>query len=299
MLGYQAGAGRHLTVEVQFGIAAAVETDSGPHYPVHQVKADQLGVGHAAADHELVPLGDVADVLDLVLVLIGPEGVEVVVRRRGAEHGPGRGGALLLRVVEVLDPDPPEQRVEKVRHVTGRVDVGRTGPAQLVGQDPVLLRDREAVRTSGTMPMPATAKSHAIRWPAAVTTASMRSVPSKAVTCFAGPQFDAVRAVERADQRADLAAQDRLERDLAREDGGHMDSELGQRGRHLAADEPRAHHDRAPPRHRLPLDRVALGHRAQVVNPGQVSPGHPEPPVASSGRDQQPSGSRVLHPSPG
>ena len=33
LLGYQAGAGRHLTVEVQFGIAAAVETDSGPHYP--------------------------------------------------------------------------------------------------------------------------------------------------------------------------------------------------------------------------------------------------------------------------
>ena len=33
------------------------------------------------------------------------------------------------------------------------------------------------------MPTPATAKSHAMRRPAAVTTASTRSVPSKAATC--------------------------------------------------------------------------------------------------------------------
>ncbi len=82
MRGHQAGAGRHLAIEVQFGITAAVEADGGPHHPVHQVEADQLALVHAAADHELIPLGDVADVLDLVLVLIGPEGVQVVVGGR-------------------------------------------------------------------------------------------------------------------------------------------------------------------------------------------------------------------------
>ena len=42
----------------------------------------------------------------------------------------------------------------------------------------------------------------------------------------------------------------------------------------------------ARPRHRLPLDRVALGHRAQVVNPGQFGSGDFEPPVTPSGSDQ-------------
>ena len=52
---YQARGGRHLAVEVQFGIAAAVEADGGPHFPVDQVEADQLALFHAAADDELVP----------------------------------------------------------------------------------------------------------------------------------------------------------------------------------------------------------------------------------------------------
>ena len=43
----------------------------------------------------------------------------------------------------MLDPDPPEQRVENVRQVTCHVDVGRAGPAQLVNQDPVLLLHRD------------------------------------------------------------------------------------------------------------------------------------------------------------
>ena len=90
-----------------------------------------------------------------------------------------------------------------------------------------------------------------------------------------------------ADQRADLAAQDVLQRGSAREDRGHAHPELGQRGRHLAPDEPHAHDDRAPVRHRLPLDRVAVGHRAQVVDPGQAGPGDPEPPVPPSGGYQE------------
>ncbi len=286
MRGDQAGAGGHLAVEVQFGITAAVEADGGPHHPVDQVEADQLAVGHAAPDHELVPRGDVAGVLDLVLVLIGPERVEVVVRRRGAEHGPGHGGALLLRVVVVLDPDPPEQRVEVVGDIAGRVHVGRAGPAQLVGQDPVLLRDREAVQDVGCY-------ADARHGEVARDTVTGRGHDGlhafgalEGRHLFSGSQLDALLAVDGADHRADLAAQDPFQRILAREERGHPDAELGQRGRHLAADEAHAHDDRAPARHRLLLDRVAFGHRAQVVKPGQAGPGEREPPVASPGGDQ-------------
>jgi hypothetical protein len=140
--GNEARAGRHLGTAVQFGITAPVEPNGGPHHPVHQVEADQLALLHAAADHELVPLRGVADIFDCVLVLIGPEAMDVVVPGRRAEHGPCRRGALLLCVVVMLDPDPSEKRVEVVRHVAGRVDVSRAGPAEPVDQDPVVLRDR-------------------------------------------------------------------------------------------------------------------------------------------------------------
>ena len=185
----------------------------------------------------------------------------------------------------MLDADPPEQRVELVRYVTGRVDVGRAGPAELVGQDPVLPVDRH-VREGG---LDADA-GHGEVAGDAVTGCGHDGLepfgPLERGDLRAGPQVDAVRLVEGGDQRADLAAQDPVQRDLAGEDQGDPDPELGQRGRDLAADEPRAHHDRVPTRYRLPLDRVALGLRAQVMEPGQAGSRDREPPVASAGGDQ-------------
>ncbi len=140
--GHEAGAGRHLAAEVQFGIAATVETNSGLHEPVQQVEANQLPFIHAAADNELVPLRGVAGILDLVLVLIGPESMDVPIGGSRAEHRPRRRGALFFGVVEMLDADPPEKRVTMVRDVASRVDVNRAGPAQLVGKNPVCPRDR-------------------------------------------------------------------------------------------------------------------------------------------------------------
>ena len=172
-----------------------------------------------------------------------------------------------------------------VCHVTGRVDVGGAGPAQLVGQDPVLLRDRD-VRDVRFYP-------DARHGEIARDTLSGRGHdrlqafgPFEAGDLVSGQQLDAVRAVDGANQGADLAAQDRLQRGPAREDRGHPDAQLGQRGRHLAADEPHANDDRAPARRRLSLDRIALGHRAQVVDPGQPGPGNAEPPVPSARGDQ-------------
>ena len=192
---------------------------------------------------------------------------------------------MFFRVVVVLDPDPPEQRVEMVRHVTGHVDIGRAGPAELVGQDPVLLRHRDG-RDDGLY---ANARHGEIAGDAVTGGGHDRLDAFGAFEggdLVSGQQLDALRAVDGADQRADLAAQHPLQRGLAREDRGHLDPELGQRGRYLAADEPHAHDDRAPARHRLRLDRVALGHGAQVVDPGQVGPGDLQPPVPAPGGDQ-------------
>jgi len=93
--------------------------------------------------------------------------------------------------------------------------------------------------------------------------------------------------VNPADQCAELLAEDPLQRVAAGKDGGDLHPELGQGGRHLAADEPHAHHHRTPSRHGLVLDRVALGHRPQVVDAGQLGPGNLQPPVPSSRRDQE------------
>ena len=35
----------------------------------------------------------------------------------------------------MLDANPPEKRVQVIRHVAGRVDISRAGPAQLVHED--------------------------------------------------------------------------------------------------------------------------------------------------------------------
>jgi len=103
-----------------------------------------------------------------------------------------------------------------------------------------------------------------------------------AATC--SPASSSTRSpVDGADQRADLSAQDPVQRGPAGKDRSHPNPSCRQRGRHLATDEPHADHDRAPARRRLLLDRVALGHRAQIVDPGQLGPANPEPPVTRSG----------------
>jgi hypothetical protein len=92
-----------------------------------------------------------------------------------------------------------------------------------------------------------------------VTTASSRSVPFERGHLISGRrQLNSVRAVDGADQRAELFAKDPVQRGSSGKDRGHVNPELRQLGRHLATDEPRAHHDRAPVRL---LDRVALGRR--------------------------------------
>ena len=93
--------------------------------------------------------------------------------------------------------------------------------------------------------------------------------------------------MDRADRRAELAAEDALKRCAPREDRRHAHAELRQRRRNLAADEAHSGHNCAATRNGFALDRIALGDRAQVVDPGQLLAGSVEPPVASARRDQQ------------
>ena len=79
----------------------------------------------------------------------------------------------------------------------------------------------------------------------------------------AGEQPDALGAVDPADQCAELLAEDPFQRVLAGKDCGDLQlRELGQGGRHLAADEPHAHHQRTPSRHGLPC--LIASHSATV-----------------------------------
>src|SRR5207244_3986395 len=61
------------------GITAPVETDHGAYDSVLEVEAEEFPAGRLAAEHQAVPFRREPDVLDGVLVLIGPERVEIVV----------------------------------------------------------------------------------------------------------------------------------------------------------------------------------------------------------------------------
>ena len=107
-----------------------------------------------------------------------------------------------------------------VRYVTGHVHVGRAGPAELVGQDPVLSRDFDG-REVGFY---ADARHGEIASDTATPLRHDRFQafgPFEAGDLVPGQQIDALRAVDGADQRADLAAQDLPQGNLAWEDRRH------------------------------------------------------------------------------
>ena len=62
------------------------------------------------------------------------------------------------------------------------------------------------VGTTGSIPTPATTKSHATRWPLAVSDGLHAPGALKRRDPVIGHQLNAVRLVDRANRRADLAA---------------------------------------------------------------------------------------------
>jgi Lyase len=286
--GHELRAGRHLGVGFPFGIPATVEADGRPHDPCEPVETYKLSFVQVPADGEVVPLRGVADVLERVLVLVGPEVVDVGEGGSRAQHRPRRRGSVMFGAVVVLDPDPAENRVEMVGDVASRVDVSRAGAAQLIDKDAVLLGHRgpRDGRHVGLDPHADDGKVAPDALPVGGHHRRQPLGPLERGHPGSSQQPDPVRAVNRTDQCAGLLAQDPVQRVSRRKNGGYPDPELGQGGRHLAADETHAHHYCALAHCGFALDRVALGHRPQIVDPGQVGPGNAQPPVPSSCREQ-------------
>src|SRR6266404_8517294 len=90
------------------GIAATVETDRGADDPAVEVEAEELAGLESATEHQAVPARREADVLEGVLVLIRPEGMDVVVGLRSTQQRSGRGAPLLVAVVPVLHAQAAE-----------------------------------------------------------------------------------------------------------------------------------------------------------------------------------------------
>jgi hypothetical protein len=102
--------------------------------------------------------------------------MQIVIGLVAAQHRAGRGAPLLEPVVPVLDAQAAEGRVQMVRDVARRVDVGQRGPASLVTSTPLSTAAPDAASSSllGMMPIPATTRSHSRRRPFFVRTRSTR-----------------------------------------------------------------------------------------------------------------------------
>ena len=72
-------------------VAARVDGDGGIDEPVGEIERDEAALLQAPADDELVAFPVVAGVLDVRVVLVGPEPVHLGVRLARAEHRARRG----------------------------------------------------------------------------------------------------------------------------------------------------------------------------------------------------------------
>src|SRR5437867_142159 len=105
---------RRLQLAVHLGvfrIAATVEAHHRTDDPLLEVEAEELATLGSATEHEAVPIRRVPDILDGVLVLIRPEGMDVVVGLFCTQHRSGRGTSLLVSVVPVLHAQAAEDRM--------------------------------------------------------------------------------------------------------------------------------------------------------------------------------------------
>src|SRR5829696_836054 len=107
--------------------------------PFLSIERHEVSLVHAAPHDELVPLRVEPGVLEVVLVLIGPEPGDLIIGLISVQHVPGRGRTLLERVLPVLHAYPPlEHRMVVVGYVTRRVDAFHARPEILVDHDTVV-----------------------------------------------------------------------------------------------------------------------------------------------------------------
>ena len=88
-------------------------------------------------------------------------------------------------------------------------------------------------------------------------------------------------------ERSQLRAEDRLERSRPRQNAGHLDAHLRQRGRDLATDESHANHQGSSAVVGGFLDRIALAHRPELEDAREVCASEIQVPVLAACGDQQ------------
>src|SRR5436305_9419825 len=100
-----------------------VDVHAGDDAVARQPERDELAPGGVAAEDDAVPAAREAGVLHADLVLIGEEVRDALIGLPAAEHVARGGGALLDRVVPVLDPEAlAVERMPRARDVPGRED---------------------------------------------------------------------------------------------------------------------------------------------------------------------------------
>src|ERR687890_1170368 len=119
-------------------IPAPIDRHGRKSPPVLPVEPYEVPLFQTAPYDELVPLGVEAGVLQAILVLIGPEPGNLVVRLVLTQHVPGRRRSLLQRVLPVLDADVTlEHGMVVIGYITRRVDPLHTRTAVPVDQDAI------------------------------------------------------------------------------------------------------------------------------------------------------------------
>src|SRR5258706_3718202 len=111
----------------EFWITATVESECCAQGTLHQVEGQEGSILEVAAHDETLPARGVPDIFHLMLILVGPEAVHILVWCRAAQKSAGCRPSLLFRVVEVLDPDTPEERVQGVGHIPCGKDMRDVG----------------------------------------------------------------------------------------------------------------------------------------------------------------------------
>src|SRR5829696_1557561 len=104
-----------------------------------KIERHEISLPQAATHDKLVPFGVEPSVLQVAVVLIGPEPRNLAVRLVLAQHVPGRSWTLLQCVLPVLDADvTPEHGMVVVGHITSRVDPLHARSEVLIDHDAIV-----------------------------------------------------------------------------------------------------------------------------------------------------------------
>ncbi len=216
--------------------------------------------------------------------------MDLVVGLSPSEHATRGGGPLLDAVLPVLDTHlAPAHGMKVIGDVTRGEDAGHVGSALIVDDDPVVdphggARDELG---DGLDTEPEDGQAALDAPPLAGHDALDPAGPLERRHGIVQDHLDAVVAMETLDHPADVFAERPIERRLERLDGDDLEPRLAHRRRDLCADEAESDDDRAAPaRHRV-ADAVGVGHRAQVVDAGQIEAGNRDPAISAAGRDEQ------------